>query len=115
MTLTEFLLARIAEDEAIAKAAARTGGMSWEADRYRVVVDGEFEVVEGNVKSAAHIARHDPARLLVECKAKRQLVDILGPATDRDGRVIGGGVTDALHALALPYADHPDYDEAWRP
>jgi hypothetical protein len=30
-----------------------------------------------------------------------------------DGYV--GAMSDVLKFLALPYAAHPDYDEAWRP
>ncbi|MGW9541985.1 DUF6221 family protein [Streptomyces anthocyanicus] len=113
MTLTEFLLARIAEDEAAAE---------------RVLLDyggGDLESLE--------------ARVLAECEAKRRIVSAhpLIDAHDVWGREVGGlscetcnakpdlvlsGVeqprTDGcatLRALALPFTDHPDYDEAWRP
>ncbi len=48
MTITEFLLARIAEDEAVALAA---NGPS------------------------VHAARHDPTRVLAECAAKRAIIE----------------------------------------
>ncbi|MEV6854736.1 DUF6221 family protein [Streptomyces microflavus] len=86
---------------------------------------------------AKYIARHDPARTLREVEAKRMIVDAHG----RDHECIsltGSGETNAidgkpwalwepehtadaerpcfvLRALALPYADHPDYLEEWRP
>ena len=84
-----------------------------------------------------HIARHDPARVLAECASKRA---ILALHVDNQSRAVAYrsprwadamndqdrvewrkaearlGTTDAvLRALALPDADHPDYDEAWRP
>lgn len=82
-----------------------------------------------------HIIRHDPARVLREIEAKRQLVKLHGAATLR----AGGGAQyyatatvcrscepnhqfpelswpcDTLRLLALPYADHPDYLAEWRP
>jgi hypothetical protein len=91
-----------------------------------VVVDGSFRA------SAEHIARHDPARVLREASAKRRVVELHAPESvgyiDRDGQernstdceVCGsGGVPDSwpcdtLRHLAAVYADHPDYDPAWR-
>ena len=80
-----------------------------------------------------HIARQDPARVLAECEAKRLVVGLHG---DGEPNCMGGyveglthrqiietesyngvatGYCDTLRALALPYADHPDYRDAWRP
>ena len=59
---------------------------------------------------AAHIARHDPARVLREVDAKRQLLD--GHTPDYHWCPMGDSV---LKMLALPYADHPDYRDDWRP
>ena len=69
---------------------------------------------------ADHIARHDPARVLAEANAKRALIDACERADtsaaypDFEGGVYSG-LHDALEYLALPYADHPDYREEWRP
>jgi hypothetical protein len=52
---------------------------------------------------AAHIARHDPARVLADVKAKRA---IIGDEWSDPG-------WDVLCALASAYADHPDYREEW--
>lgn len=123
MTLTEFLLARIAEDEAVARAVADLTGESnrwWvdgpaqESRKHWVYATGEkFKYRE----VADHIARHDPARVLAECEAKRRIVAALGDWDD--GYVwsssTGSRAEDALRALALPYADHPDFREEWRP
>ena len=102
MTLTEFLLARIAEDEAEANATIAKG------------------------RGASYPLHVRARRVLAECEAKRQIVDeyrtvTLGEEPDLDkmpDEIFTGllyGLTDAMQWLAVPYADHPDYDEAWRP
>ena len=73
-----------------------------------------------------HIIRHDPARVLVEVEAKRRILDDVLPTMQADELRIAGewGVgtdpvreasDDLLSLLALPYADHPDYREEWKP
>lgn len=105
-TLTEFLLARIAEDEQLAS----------DARRY---VGGAFGPY--SVGAQAHVAielwRHadhwTPARVLAECVAKRRIVaeHTPGPmhgdpcdAHDTNYETIPCGT---LLFLALAYADHP--------
>ena len=102
MTLTEFLLARIAEDQADAELAIRNQepGEPWGCD----TVPGE----------GLQLARWSPARVLAECEAKRQIVNrskMLTAATYASGIAFA----EILTLLALPYTDHPDYDEEWRP
>lgn len=89
-TIAEFLLARVTEDEAAAKACAEVYPSPWEmSDRgWMATVRGDapnFRVVstldqehapEGWVGDRLdHIARHDPARVLAECKAKRAIIE----------------------------------------
>ncbi|MEV8124801.1 DUF6221 family protein [Streptomyces sp. NPDC085944] len=73
-----------------------------------------------------HAARHDPARVLREINAKRQLFAIHrsepNPDWDRpgvDGRSCTCCITQypcpTLRLFALPYADRPGYREHWRP
>jgi hypothetical protein len=69
-------------------------------------------------------------RLLAECEAKRQIVESLS----REGQTLVGlgeaveqrmrgayvrgsydALDDVLHVLVLPYVDHPDYRDEWRP
>ena len=125
MTLTDFLLARIAEDEAVARAATDDGIQAngqhahWrEGPRgdcgccSRVVGLG----VDVDDRQAPHVARHDPARVLAECEAKRRIVGLIGVADSPEVHVDAFVCAQlAARHLALPYADHPDYREAWRP
>lgn len=97
--LTDFLLARIADDEDMAREAVEDwywtlgslDGMAW--------------------SGAQHVIRFDPARMLAECKAKRRIVGLHleweGDANDY------GQTAQVLRLLAQVYADHPDYDPAW--
>ena len=70
---------------------------------------------------AAHIARHDPARVLAEVEAKRRIVRAHAKWCEGrcEAKYPEGGF-DAAHywsikSLAAAYADHPDYREEWRP
>lgn len=142
MMISEFLLARIAEDEEVARAASPSpwsypgietvaGGTLYDATRR--IVDVAYEQSEdhdGQIvrhllvpeadANGAHIARHDPARVLAECEAKRAIVDAAmvyeeGPGDPKPEDPDGGwALSIALRALAAIYADHPDYDEAWQ-
>jgi len=118
--LTEFLLARIAEDEAVAReqaATTQTGiALEWERD----------------VDYGERYLTIDPARILAECEAKRRIVDLHATAavwqlecpTCAVGAFEDHGTAEVdrephpcgtLRALALPYADHPDYRPEWKP
>jgi hypothetical protein len=120
--LDEFLLARIAEDKRIATdAAADSGRQSWDA----------ADAGPPQPRAAEHVARHDPARVLAECVAKRRLVMACRDSAP-DLHFLGTrphGMADfplspsgqhqlaalTLALLALPYADHHDYRPEWRP
>src|SRR5690348_14236909 len=109
-TLTEFLLARIAEDEAVAQASAP---YSWTADGGDVYAGHPTALIAEYVEVswAAHIARHDPARVLAECKAKREIVGLyssvqFGEGVDGRPVPLGGAgpevYWEAVCILALP-------------
>jgi hypothetical protein len=99
MTLTDFLLARIAEDEA-----------SIRAD----LVGRDYP---------------DPLRSFVECDVKRRVMELHRPHDSDPDYCVTCSAWEAcgcmggrpLHpcptikALALPYADHPDYRAEWKP
>lgn len=121
--LTEFLLARIAEDEAAARSA--TGG-AWTHEGapngFAPMVIANGGVVaetydKPHLSDAAHIARHDPARVLAECEAKRRIMETYSLSAEERGIAVDAWILlrDAIAHLALPYDTHPDYDEAWRP
>jgi len=87
--LDEFLIARIRDDQADAMAG-------W---RWKALPAGEYARLQAHV--------------LADCDAKRRIIAADWRADD------SGEATlirqDVLRLLALPYADHPDYDETWRP
>lgn len=66
-----------------------------------------------------HIIRHDPARVLAEAEAKRLGVQLHSAEPGQHPDFCGYDKhllpCPALRLLALPYADHPDYRELWRP
>ncbi|MFI7408745.1 DUF6221 family protein [Streptomyces sp. NPDC049627] len=143
--LVVFLRARLDEDEEIArKATARQpGGETWMYDGTGVRAGSDLKVAWPQVPVIAeHIARHDPARVLAEIDAKRQVIAPYAVALEeresvraRMRKVLDSDqdefmrlhrqeselietarvLAPAVQALALPYADHTDYREDWRP
>lgn len=137
--LVQFLRARLDEDEQIATRAVspvsdcppspkwnallESVRRGWEifTDQRRLVVASVGE------SDARHIARHDPARVLAEVDAKRQILDLHAPEDTADP--FDGCRTcswrdymDVLHVrwpcptlrlMLIPYADHPDYRAEW--
>lgn len=127
MTLTEFLLARIAEDEAAARAAIQPEELYPWGDRQlpQRSPDNFSEDIAGYLGGTwgDHCAIWSPLRVLAECEAKRRIVAEAKAAEDAGEAALYTAGEDArwftyesvLGLLALPYADHPDYDENWRP
>jgi hypothetical protein len=127
VTLTEFLLARITEDEWMVRDAS-CHGADW-----RAVIDDQDEgypsqVLEGDGSvlvdkdycndRAPHIARWSPARVQVECAAKRRIIEA-HPVEFWYG--VGYCETcpsdwpcPTMRALASVYSDHPDFNPAWK-
>ena len=91
MTLTEFLLARISEDEADVEGA---GLLGW-------------------------ALCYDERRVLAECAAKRQIlswyVNQREYVTDKYDEGYHEALSDCVKRLAAVDADHPDYNPEWRP
>lgn len=122
--LVEFLTARLDEDE---RTAAAARGRLWRHDgaggphsigpAYATVTfepsafsheQGQHVCGSALVSDAAHIARHDPARVLAEVAAKRRIVE--------DARQVPTiSMRHVLRLLALPYAEHPEYSADWAP
>jgi len=133
MTLVEFLEARIAEDEREVDTApdfiedpdsARSPG--W-GNRGDCPICGHF-MFDGNESVTKegwwdHVETyHKRTRVLAECEAKRRIVKEIESTRRATLGITGGsarlgvtyGLDVILRALALPYADHPDYRAEWR-
>ena len=82
MTLTDFLLARIAEAEAGVCAPYKRSTVGRSALKHRAVDEAFRRAIE--LRDARMAVRRDPDE-------------------------------SVLRHLALPYADHPDYREEWKP
>lgn len=130
--LIAFLKARLDEDEVAAKAsAAHSGSASWDLrpdDPYeefpaKVALAGAAYpfpwVVACDPEDGAHIARHDPARVLREVEAKRALVGWHVPLEDCEPPqcvvCLEYMPCRTLRALAAAYSDHPDFDQERKP
>ncbi len=116
--LVEFLLARYTEDADAARAAL---GNHWHAQGWAELrteptdTPGWALIAEGghgfDVRpSFAHIARHDPARVLADVTAKRIIVASFMETDYLPAREV---LLSVLCDLALPYADHADYRQEW--
>lgn len=122
--LIEFLRARLDEDQQAAEQAQAEASSWWWN--------------EPESAPERHIARHKPARVLREVEAKRATLDVHHAARfGGDGHPLnsdccavccwdnpnGTGYDRAaddwpcttIRLLALPYSDHSDYREDWRP
>jgi hypothetical protein len=106
--LAQFLLARIAEDERAA----------------RDVRPGPRTVRTNAPDVKQYLTIWHPDRALAECEAKRRIVEQTHEINRMDDLIeehFGRGEEKLragqllLMTLALPYADHPDYREQWRP
>lgn len=149
--LVQFLRARYDEDEQIARRAGGRSEHTWEADlsgkdpnglpswpiavryttggRLRGAVANLPIMQERSEDRMVHIARHDPARILRDIKARRQLVEVHHADlievvnADREERSdywcaeCDGEPFPCrtLRLLASVYADHPGYRAKWRP
>jgi hypothetical protein len=137
--IVEFIKAQLDLDERIARNAP---GEHWEpqteawpeSPEARVWTESatgrEVEVCEAiGVFAAAHIARHDPAAVLVEIEAKRYLLEWCAEVTahfdwstlnqpgslkhDPNARATHTAVV-ALQSMAAPYAGRPGFKPGWR-
>ena len=138
LTITDFLLARIAEDEAAVyrwDSAGPSGAVvasvwTGEGPGYATVAASSVEgvwVADGHeVEDPRHVHMlFDPARVLAECKVRRAIVEAhpnygstvcdncRGEEVDEWFREPWPCAT--IRQLAAVYASHPDYNPAWAP
>ncbi|MEU3507647.1 DUF6221 family protein [Streptomyces longwoodensis] len=117
--LVVWLRAQFDADERIARACSGNG--EWEAEH--IAIYGP----DLGVEVRAHMAAHDPARVLREIEAKRAIVSRYEFAAKEAERLalagsdpevwiqVSGALQSCVLCLALPYADRPGYREEWRP
>jgi phage-related protein len=125
-TLADFLLARIEEDERSVDVpdwhctdSARGEGWGSRGDECPICGRYMFDGTESATEDAWEMHMADAhGRVLAECEAKRKIVEAwpdtfgLWSADQADAARAMKDV--ALRALAMPYADHPDWREEWR-
>jgi hypothetical protein len=126
VTLVEFLLARIAEDEEVVHGVYTEG--AWgspgaltdhEGVEVHALDSGAPVAMVYERRDARQVARFNPARTLADCQAKRRITQAVidgqwAQFPDYDGRCVTA-MKDAVAHLAAAYADHPDYRPEWRP
>lgn len=125
MTIVEFLLARIAEVEALARAADASRwrledkGITFDmyGDRYD---DGEAMArLEARTHANADlIVEFSPPRVRAECEAKRRIIEVhqfdhIDGAHLCQDSMVDDEECEVLRALAGIYVDHPDFDARW--
>lgn len=117
------------EDEAGAKTAATVNGSAeWTESEnadyvYTVTTGNAYPVACGAygymVDGTRHfIARHDPAAVLADIKAKRARIALHGPVGDGVQHCDVCRLTYPCRTLRLEasaYAGRPGYDEGWKP
>lgn len=118
-----FLRARL--DEAAQEARAAGGG-EWTSapghgDNAVIVGPDDGIDITGDTcdEVGAHIARHGPAAVLREIEAKRLIIDmlaaVLGEYAVSYDFMARNLADEVLRLLASPDAEHPDYQEEWKP
>lgn len=103
--LVAFLHARLDETEKIARDALLIEGTGPASLWGRV-----------SHRMAVHLSRQDPAYVLSEVDAKRQILTAVQDVGHDYVYITATFTVGSLLAmLALPYAGHPDYRPEWRP
>ncbi len=136
VNLADFLVARIAEDEArlrkllAATVQTRTMLREHQMELLGRLVPGHFVWPDVEQAATAALTDVDAKRRIVErCRPRyavmyRESERLLAEAFDQSAMQIVGSsgpmwpfaeAEALLRLLALPHADHPDYREEWRP
>jgi hypothetical protein len=141
MDLVQFLRDRYKEAAAKAESAREGGEGRWgqgDAERHPGRIEDErgepvvYDEGSPSEAQAAHIVENDPARVLADIEAKRQIIELhksaklsylpsreRGCVTCSTAQTWDAQANEAncqtLRLLAAPYGDHPDYRDEWRP
>lgn len=119
-TIEEFIEARLAEDERLAQDASEQPGPVWDHALYedypgiyssQIVCEDELFAHVDYEPPAEHIARHDPARVLRQCAALREVLGF-GAALTSASQQIDFENTVLLRIAAI-WSDHPEYQQEW--
>jgi hypothetical protein len=122
LTLTDFLLARFAEDEAAVRAIENGFDSDPRAREHQCAEDRGLEWINPSIEwSDSYRLTIPSARILAECEAKRQIVAVyealaVRKDADRPGAVQwheADAYRTVLRTLASVYADHPNYRPEW--
>ncbi|HEY2086321.1 MAG TPA: DUF6221 family protein [Mycobacterium sp.] len=130
MTIVEFLTARYTEAEKVARAVKPLGEVivmggerhpeTFGHSRYTVASADGYPRTLSDPEASKHFARYEPAEVLADLAAKRAILDEYErialsadtyPCAPNFASLIAMG--GCLKILALPFADHDDYDQAW--
>ena len=113
--ITEFLLARYAEDEDAARATiCRCGGPAC------TIENGWMGLGEARARLewdplVEYAMRFTPARVVRDLESKRAIVEDAAGMLHMFEGPYEAYATIMLRHLATAYSDHPDYREEWRP
>ena len=123
VTITEFLEARIEEDEKVANECLLPENLRPYGDpRIPPIKPEAWGDLADNYLGGdmgRFCKRFTPLRVLAECAAKRAIIELWEDPSDVDGTtadVDAGytmGIEAAVKALAAVYSDHPEYQEEW--
>jgi hypothetical protein len=117
--LIEFLLARLAEEEAMAQKAAD------EVAELNGIIDREalpwraWSRPAASLSSSGPIAEfidnQTPWRVLADCEAKQMIMDDYLEAVRNQDDAAVSNLGWVLRRLGVPYAGHENYREEWLP
>lgn len=126
MMIEDFIAARIYEDEQLALEMPQPHRWAFEPSRgdggaFIIDADGDTISELGELRELEHgmfVAQWDPARVLLECKAKRGiLLEWMGQRRRSEvDRTIPYPSPRVLQYLALSWSHHPEYrSPSWSP
>ncbi|MEP7020966.1 MAG: DUF6221 family protein [Pseudonocardiales bacterium] len=121
--LAEQLLEHLAEDETIARQAIAESALRWHYEetgdgwqvhhRNRALITSVGDSTNHYV--GRHVARHDPARVLVECAAWRRVIEFIDGWTEHTDSDPGVTVMELFAFLAESLGQRASSPDRWPP